>query len=159
MMTLETLDEKIEKQIGNLGNKIELIFGLFGGLNLKMEGLDGKFNELGAKVATLDSKVTVLDGRVTSLDMKVDALDAKFETKFDEFGGMMAREFSELRNNIGEVEERLEHIEEDYVTKNDLLKFGRNIDLMLDKHIGVFRKDTNDHARRIKNIEKVVFVA
>ena len=86
---------------------------------------------------------------------KMEAIDEKF----DELAAMIARGFAEtaLKSDLHAVEERLSVIEENYTTKDDLRAFGKNVDIMLDKHIGIFRKDYDDLAGRTKNLEKAVF--
>ena len=86
------------------------------------------------------------------------------DTKIDELAQMVARGFSETHEDIQRLEvkidsldERVETIEENYVTKADLARFRGDIDIMLDRHIGTFRKDYDDLARRVKDLEQLVF--
>ena len=41
--------------------------------------------------------------------------------------------------------------------KGDMKFLRGDIDIMLDRHIGTFRKDYDDLARRVKDLEKRVF--
>jgi hypothetical protein len=96
-----------------------------------------------------------------SLDAKIDrllgALDTKFEEKIDDLARMVARGFREVDIRFDKIEHRLEVVEENYATKDDLLALSKNVDLMFDKHIGIFRKDYDELAARTKNLEKAVF--
>ena len=158
MVTLESIDKKIETLIGGLDKKINVLDVKFNGLDAKVAGLDKKIGRLDEKFIGLDTKFNVLD---TKFEGKIDALSRKVDDKVDELAAMTARGFLELRGEIKsdmhEVIDRLEVIEENYVTKDDFVKFGRNMDLMLDKHIGTFRKDTEGLAKRTKDLEKVAF--
>lgn len=86
------------------------------------------------------------------------------DTKIDELAQMVARGFSDthedsqrLEVTIERIDERVETIEENYVTKTDLARLRGDIDIMLDRHIGTFRKDYDELARRVKDLEQLVF--
>ena len=86
------------------------------------------------------------------------------DTKIDELARMVANGFSEAHKDISRVETKVEHIEEkvegieeNYTTKEDLIRLRGDIDIMLDKHIGTFRKDYDELAARVKKLEQKVF--
>jgi hypothetical protein len=137
MATLESLDTKIDTIVSNLDTKIDAVAFK---LDTKIDGLDAK----------IDNLIEKLDVKFEAIDKKFEAFDHKFEEKIDDLAAMTARGFAE-------VNDRFEVIEGNYATKDDLLALSKNVDLMLDKHIGAFRKDTNELAKRTKNLEKVVF--
>lgn len=70
------------------------------------------------------------------------------DEKIDELAQMVAGGFSETQNEIREVRDEL---------KGDMKFLRGDIDIMLDKHIGTFRKDYDDLARRVKKLEQRVF--
>lgn len=89
--------------------------------------------------------------------------EKNIDTKIDELARMVASGFTETHKDIGRVEakvenieEKVDDIEENYVIKSDLIKLRGDIDIMLDRHIGTFRKDYDDLARRVKDLEKIV---
>ncbi|OGG41206.1 hypothetical protein A2118_03050 [Candidatus Kaiserbacteria bacterium GWA2_50_9] len=86
------------------------------------------------------------------------------DTKIDELAQMVARGFSETHEDIsrvevrvGHIEARVERIEEDSLIKADLIRLRGDIDIMLDKHVGTFRKDYDELAMRVKKLERRVF--
>lgn len=86
------------------------------------------------------------------------------DTKIDELAQMVAGGFSETHDDIGRVELRVERIEEkvesiekNYLIEADLIRLRGDVDIMLDKHIGTFRKDYDDLAMRVKKLERRVF--
>ena len=48
-------------------------------------------------------------------------------------------------------------IQENMATKEDLANLRNEIDIMLDRHIGTFRKDYDELAYRVKKLEETVF--
>jgi hypothetical protein len=137
MTTLESLDTKIDVLVSNLDTKINAVSFK---LDTKIDGLETK----------IDNLIEKLDVKFEAIDEKFETFDLKFEEKIGELAAMTARGFAE-------VNDRLEVIEENYATKDDLLVLSKNVDTMFDKHIGIFRKDYNELATRTKNLEKVVF--
>ena len=83
--------------------------------------------------------------------------EKNIDTKIDEIARMVAQGFSETHDDISRVESKVDGIKEDYVIKSDLIRLRGDIDIMLDRHIGTFRKDYDDLARRVKDLEKLVF--
>ena len=68
--------------------------------------------------------------------------DKDIEAKIDDLAQMVARGFMEIR--------------EDMATKEDLVHLRGDIDIMLDRHIGTFRKDYDELAGRVKRLEQLV---
>ena len=82
--------------------------------------------------------------------------EKNIDTKIDELARMVAQGFSETHDDIGRIEAKVDDIRKDYVIKSDLIRLRGDIDIMLDHHIGTFRKDYDDLARRVKDLEKLV---
>lgn len=82
------------------------------------------------------------------------------DTKIDELAQMVAGGFSEVHEDMQHFESRIgsriETIEKTYTTKDDLVRLRGDIDIMLDRHIGTFRKDYDDLAMRVKKLEQLV---
>jgi hypothetical protein len=66
--------------------------------------------------------------------------DKDIEAKIDDLAQMVARGFIEIRNEF----------------KEDLVRLRGDIDIMLDRHIGTFRKDYDELAARVKRLEQLV---
>ena len=66
--------------------------------------------------------------------------DKDVEGKIDDLAQMVARGFTELREEF----------------KADMNHLRGDIDIMLDRHIGTFRKDYDDLAARVKRLEQLV---
>jgi hypothetical protein len=71
-----------------------------------LESLDKKFEAFSENLKKLDQKI----------DRKFEQLDKKIDERIDDLAAMTARGFQD-------VEERLDIIEENYVTKADLVNF------------------------------------
>lgn len=92
--------------------------------------------------------------------------DKDIEGKIDELAQMVARGFMELQKGMKEefanvraemaTKEELDELRQEMATKEDLKHLKGDFDLMLDKHIGIFRKDYDDLARRTKDLEVAV---
>ncbi|MDO8408002.1 MAG: hypothetical protein Q7S95_02070 [bacterium] len=88
------------------------------------------------------------------------------DTKVDELAQMVARGFMELQKGMKEefanvradmaTKEELEELRQEMATKEDLTQLKGDFDIMLDKHIGIFRKDYDNLARRTKDLEVAV---
>jgi hypothetical protein len=50
-----------------------------------------------------------------------------------------------------------EEIQKNMATKDDLAQLRSEIDIMLDRHIGTFRKDYDELSLRVKKLEERVF--
>jgi SMC interacting uncharacterized protein involved in chromosome segregation len=70
------------------------------------------------------------------------------DAKIDELAQMVASGFTETQNEIHEIRDEL---------KGDMKFLRGDIDIMLDKHIGTFRKDYDELTRRVKKLEQAVF--
>jgi hypothetical protein len=66
--------------------------------------------------------------------------DKDIQAKIDDLAQMVARGFIEIRNEF----------------KEDLVRLRGDIDIMLDRHIGTFRKDYDELAARVKRLEQLV---
>lgn len=90
--------------------------------------------------------------------------DSDIETKIDELAEMVARGFSEVRDEFKAVRQEFgedlaelrKEMRETFATKEDLIRLRGDIDIMLDRHIGTFRKDYDDLAARVKHLEQLV---
>ncbi|MEK7511154.1 MAG: hypothetical protein AAB582_02880 [Patescibacteria group bacterium] len=71
------------------------------------------------------------------------------DQKIDELAGMIAQGFTELKQEIVEVRDVM-------ATKSDLAHLRGDIDIMLDRHIGTFRRDYDELAARVKKLEEAV---
>jgi hypothetical protein len=132
---------------------LETIAGTLETFGAKFDAIDGKFETFGAKFEAIDGKFDALDAKFDKKLYRLEeSLTKKFDEKIDDLAAMTARGFSE-------VNERLEVIEENYVTKDDLEILSKNIDRKFDTHISIFRKDYDGLAKRTKNLEKAVFTS
>jgi hypothetical protein len=108
---------------------------------------------LNESILKIDAKIDSLD---TKMDAKFEAFEVKVDEKIDELAGMMARGFSDVVANFVQIEERLQVIEENYATKDDLNVLAKNVEYMLDTHTSIFRKDYDNLAGRTKNLENSI---
>lgn len=71
------------------------------------------------------------------------------DTKIDELARMVATGFTDTQKEMrdGMAELRTEF-------KGDIAHLRADIDIMLDRHIGTFRKDYDDLATRVKKLEQ-----
>jgi hypothetical protein len=77
--------------------------------------------------------------------------DTNIETKIDDLAGMVARGFTEVRAEMKELGEELRS-----EFKAEMTHLRGDIDIMLDRHIGTFRKDFDELAARVKRLEQLV---
>lgn len=77
----------------------------------------------------------------------------KNEDKLDKLARMVAKgfdnvesRFDNVESRFNNVESRIMKIESSMATKNDLATLRNDVDIMLDRHIGTFRKDYNELA-------------
>lgn len=88
--------------------------------------------------------------------------DGDIEGKIDDLARMVADEFRTVRGDIKEIranmatQEDLAELRQEMATKADLAHLRGDIDIMLDKHIGIFRKDFDELAARVKRLEELV---
>ncbi len=80
------------------------------------------------------------------------------DTKIDELARMVAQGFTETQKDIQELRDELKgdmkELREEL--KGDMKFLRGDIDIMLDHHIGTFRKDYDELAARVKKLEQVV---
>jgi hypothetical protein len=87
--------------------------------------------------------------------------DKEVEAKIDDLARMIADGFTEIRGELKELREEM-------ATKDDLAELRSelkanmerlrgDLDIMLDKHIGIFRKDFDELAARVKRLEMAIF--
>ena len=88
--------------------------------------------------------------------------DGDIEGKIDDLARMVADGFTEVRAEFKAVraematQEDLAELRAEMATKQDLAHLKGDLDIMLDKHIGVFRKDFDELAARVKRLEALV---
>jgi polyhydroxyalkanoate synthesis regulator phasin len=88
--------------------------------------------------------------------------DGDIEGKIDDLARMVADGFSEVRGELKDVRDTmstqgdLAELRKEMATKADLVHLRGDIDIMLDKHIGIFRKDFDELAARVKRLEQLV---
>jgi hypothetical protein len=66
--------------------------------------------------------------------------DQDIEAKIDDLAQMVARGFTEMREEF----------------KGGVTRLCGDIDIMLDRHIGTFRKDYDERAARVKRLDQLV---
>jgi hypothetical protein len=77
--------------------------------------------------------------------------DTDIEAKIDDLAQIVARGFAEQRT---EFKNDLADLREEF--KGDMIRLRGDIDIMLYRHIGTFRKDYDDLASRVKRLEQLV---
>jgi len=75
------------------------------------------------------------------MQKEIHGVRSELSKEIEELTQMTARGFSEVQEN----------------TSQDITQLRGDVDIMLDRHIGTFRKDYDDLARRVKDLEKRVF--
>lgn len=85
--------------------------------------------------------------------------DKDVETKIDDLARMVADGFTEIRGELKEMatKDDLAELRLEMATKADLERLRGDLDIMLDKHIGIFRKDFDELAARVKRLEMAIF--
>ena len=80
------------------------------------------------------------------------------ETKIDDLASMVARGFTENREDFKVVRDEMREMGDELHTefKAEMNRLRGDFDIMLDKHIGVFRKDFDELAARVKRLEQLV---
>ncbi|MBA3788946.1 hypothetical protein H0X32_00950 [Patescibacteria group bacterium] len=135
MITLEQLDATLDKKLGQLSLTFDSKLGnLEKKFELMGETLDARFGSIDARFELMSE---TFDKKLVKLNEK---LDTKFAEQYDDLAGMMARGLTELRNEF----------------KEDLTATTNKWELMLDTHIDAFRKDYNELAPRVKNLELAI---
>ena len=81
----------------------------------------------------------------------------KDEDKIDKLARMVADGFTNVESRFDHVESKIAIIESNIATKDDLANLRNEIDIMLDRHIGTFRKDYDELAARVKKLETALF--
>ena len=76
----------------------------------------------------------------------------KNEDKIDKLARMVLNGFSSVA-----TKEDLAELKNQMATKEDLAELCDDIDVMLDRNIGTFRKDYDELAARVKRTEEAVF--
>jgi hypothetical protein len=79
--------------------------------------------------------------------------DKDVEGKIDDLAQMVARGFTEIREDMA-TKADLAELREGF--KGDMVRLHSDIDIMLDRHIGTFRKDYDELAARVKRLEQLV---
>ena len=89
-----------------------------------------------------------IDAKINELRRVVTKGFSESRKEIDELAQMVAGGFTEIQKEMHEIRDEL---------KGDMKFIRGDIDIMLDRHIGTFRKDYDDLARRVKDLEKRVF--
>ena len=84
--------------------------------------------------------------------------DKRIEGKIDDLARMVADGFTEVRHEFKVTRDEMHAMNDELRSefKADLAHLRGDIDIMLDKHIGVFRKDFDELAARVKRLEALV---
>lgn len=80
----------------------------------------------------------------------------KNEDKIDKLARMVADGFTNVESRFDHAESRMAKIESNMTTKEDLANLRNEIDIMLDRHIGTFRKDYDELSARVKKLEEAI---
>lgn len=75
------------------------------------------------------------------------------DQKIDDLARMMAQGFSELREDFSSLRGEFSELKDTMATKADLEQLRGDVEIMLDKHIGVVRADYDALAGRVKTLE------
>jgi len=78
-------------------------------------------------------------------------MEKNIDTKIDELARMVAQGFTDTQK---ETRDGLAELQGEF--KADMKFLRGDIDIMLDRHIGTFRKDYDDLAARVKKLEQLV---
>ena len=86
----------------------------------------------------------------------------KKETTIDDLAGMVARGFGRVDERFEQVDKRFEQVDKKIESvradlKGDMVELRSDIDIMLSRHIGTFRRDYDDLAARVKKLEEKIF--
>lgn len=80
------------------------------------------------------------------------------DTKIDELARMVASGFSEtqkeMRDGMTDLRDEMTDMRAEF--RADMKFLRGDIDIMLDRHIGTFRKDYDELAARVKKLEQLV---
>ena len=79
----------------------------------------------------------------------------KKETTINNLAGMVARGFGRVDERFEQVDKKIESVRSDI--KGDIVELLSDIDIMLSRHIGTFRRDYDDLAARVKKLEEKIF--
>ncbi|MGE0521366.1 MAG: hypothetical protein AB7P78_20515 [Candidatus Binatia bacterium] len=83
--------------------------------------------------------------------------DTDIEAKIDDLARMVAQGFSEQRKEFkADLADLRAELRAEMATKDDLARLKGDIDIMLDRHIGTFRKDYDELAARVKRLETLI---
>jgi hypothetical protein len=83
--------------------------------------------------------------------------DKDIEAKIDDLAQMVARGFTEIRREMAtkqDLADLRDELRDEF--KADMGRLRGDIDIMLDRHIGTFRKDYDELAARVKRLEQLV---
>ena len=108
----------------------------------RKKNIDTKIDELAQTVANGFADVRKeVRGVRSELGKETQGIHSELSKEIEELTQMTARGFSEVQEN----------------TNQDIVQLRGDIDIMLDKHIGTFRRDYDDLAMRVKKLERRVF--
>lgn len=86
---------------------------------------------------------------MSSSDQKIDELARITAGGFRE----VKAEFRSVREEMTGLREELTEMRGETATKSDLVRLREDVNIMLDQHIGAFRKDYDELATRVKALE------
>lgn len=73
------------------------------------------------------------------------------EDKIDKLARMVARGFDETNIHFKRIDAQFSEL------RGEMVQLRNDIDIMLSRHIGTFRKDYDELAARVKRIEEAIF--
>ncbi|MGE0521364.1 MAG: hypothetical protein AB7P78_20505 [Candidatus Binatia bacterium] len=86
--------------------------------------------------------------------------DTDIEAKIDDLARMVADGFTEIRSEFKAIRAEMATQEDPAELRSefkaDMTQLRGDIDIMLDRHIGTFRKDFDELAARVKRLETLV---
>lgn len=75
-------------------------------------------------------------------------------TTIDDLAVMVAGGFKRVDEKFEHVDKKIEFVRSEI--KGDIFELRNDIDVMLSRHLGTFRKDYDDLATRVKKLEEIV---
>lgn len=132
----------------------------------KEKTIDTKIDELAQVVASgfadvhkeikgvrsdLSKEIRGVDKKVSVLGKEIQGVRTELGKEIDDLARMVASGFTETQK---ETRDGLAELRDEF--KADMKFLRGDIDIMLDRHIGTFRKDYDELAARVKKLEQLV---